>query len=82
MLCQTFVVWDIVIQKISNLFKKVREQPSGFQARDWVKVNDGRQQDFDSDLIEIKTSMLQSRLFYYISAYILVKGRVAAVVME
>ena len=58
---------------------KAREQSSRFAASDWVKVNDGRGQNFDSDITEIKTSMFQSRLFDYISVYIMVKGRVAAV---
>ena len=42
-------------------------------------VNDDRQQNSDSDLIEIKRSLFQSRLFDETSANILVKGRVTAV---
>ena len=42
-------------------------------------VNDDRRQNSDSDLIEIKRSLFQSRLFDETSANILVKGRVTAV---
>lgn len=42
-------------------------------------VNDDRRQNSDSDLIEIKRSLFQSRLFDETSTNILVKGRVTAV---
>ena len=70
MLCQTFVEYIKkyikkflcqVYQKIATLLEKASEQPSIFAARDWVEVNDDRRQNYESDLIEIKTSMLQSR---------------------
>ena len=59
--------------------EKASEQPSRFETRDRVEVHDDRRQNYDNDLIEIKISMIQSRLFDYISAYILIKRRVTAV---
>ena len=59
---QSFVVWHMVYQNISNLLGKASEMSDRFAARDLVEVNDGRWQNYDSDLIEIKTSILQSRL--------------------
>lgn len=59
---QSFVVWHMVYQNISNLLGKASEISDRFAARDLVEVNDGRWQNYDSDLIEIKTSILQSRL--------------------
>ena len=50
-----------IYQKIATLLEKASEQPSIFAARDWVEVNDYRRQNYESDVIEIKTSMLQSR---------------------
>ena len=51
------------ISKDLKMLEKASEQPSRFAARDWVEVNDGSWQNYDTYLIEIKTSMLQSRLF-------------------
>ena len=59
---QSFVVWHMVYQNISNLLGKASEISDRFAARDLVEVNDGRWQNYDIDLIEIKTSILQSRL--------------------
>ena len=59
---QSFVVWHMVYQNISNLLGKASEISDRFAARELVEVNDGRWHNYDSDLIEIKTSILQSRL--------------------
>ena len=79
MLPQTFVGQDIVYQKISNFLEKASERSPRFAARDWVEINDDRRLNYDNNLIEIKTSTIQSRLPDYISTYILVKGMVTAV---
>ena len=42
--------------------EKASEQPSGLVGKDWVEVNDDRQSNYDSDLIETRTSILQSLL--------------------
>ena len=52
----------MVYQNISNLLGKASEISYRFAARRLVEVNDGRWKNYYSDLIEIKTSMLQSRL--------------------
>ena len=65
------------ISKDFKLFEKASEQPSTFEAKDWVEINDDKRQNYDSDLI--KTSILQSLLFDYTSTYVLVKVRVTAV---
>ena len=43
-----------------------------------MEINEDREHNYDSNLIEIRTSMLQSHLFDYISAYILIKRTVTA----
>ena len=57
---------------------KASEKSPIFSAKGWVEVNDDRRQNYDSNLVEIKRSIFL-RLFDYISAYILVKGRVTDV---
>ena len=39
---QSFVVWHMVYQNISNLLGKASEISDRFAARDLVEVNDGR----------------------------------------
>lgn len=52
----------MVYQNISNLLGKASEISYRFAARKLVEVTDGRWKNYYSDLIEIKTSMPQSRL--------------------
>ena len=63
-------------QKIINLIFNTLSQPSGFRARNYIKINDEQREMYDEDnQIKFKSSMLGSRLFDYIDAYIL-KGTI------
>ena len=61
------------------MLEKASEKPSRFSAKDWMEISNGNWKNHDSYLIEIKTSMLQSRFLDYIFACILVKARLTAI---
>ena len=60
-------------QKIANLLENVSNQPSKFNARDWVEINDESKGTYTGNSIKFKTTMLRSNLCDYADAYILVK---------
>ena len=63
-------------QKIITLLDNETNQPSKFEARNWVEINDElRGTCIDSD-IKFKTTMLRPNLFDYVDACILVKGAI------
>ena len=63
-------------QKIVNLIDDASNQPSKFRTKDWVQINDeSRGTDNVNSQIEIKTTVLKSRLCDYSDGYILVKGK-------
>ena len=63
-------------QKIVNLIDDASNQPSKFRTKDWVQINDeSRGTDNVNSQIEIKTTVLKSRLCDYSDRYILVKGK-------
>ena len=74
-------------QKIINLLDDTTNQPSKFRIRNWVKINDESQGDYNNDEnsnntdgnnnnIKFKMSMIRSSFCGYSDAYILVKGTI------
>ena len=64
-------------QKKINLLDNTPNQPSKFETKNWVEINDESRRTYNKDQqIRFKTSMLRSSLFDYSNAYILVKGTV------
>ena len=51
-------------------------QPSKFNTRNWVEINDESRGKYTSNDIKFKTKMLRSNLCDYVDAYILVKGAI------
>ena len=64
-------------QKIANLLNSESNQPSKFETRNWVEINDEAKGTYSpNNQIKFKTSMLRSSLCDYSDAYILVKGNI------
>ena len=65
-------------QKIANLLDDASSnQPSKFQTKNWVEVNDESRGTYNvHSQIKFKTTMLKSSLCDYTDAYILVKGTI------
>ena len=64
-------------QKKINLLDNTPNQPSKFETKNWVEINDESRRTYNKDQqIRFKTSMLRSSLCDYSNAYILVKGTV------
>ena len=65
-------------QKIINLLDNTLNQPSKFNTKNWIKINDQSRGVYNTNSdIRFKTAMLKSSLFDYSDAYILIKGRIA-----
>ena len=63
-------------QKIANLIDDASNQPSKFETRNWVEINDESRGAYNvNSQIKFKTTMLKSSLCDYSDAYILVKGK-------
>ena len=73
-------------EKIINILYNIMNKPFKFRTRNWVKINDEAQGEYNNnnnnnnhnhnDNIEFKTTMIRSGLFDYSYAYILVKGSI------
>ena len=64
-------------QKIINLLHNTPNQPSKFETKNCVKINDESHGKYNEDnQIRFKTSMLRSNLCDYNDGYILVKGTI------
>ena len=63
-------------QKITNLLDNASNQPSKFETRNWVEINDESRGTYTSNNIEFKTTMLGPDLCDYSGACILVNGRI------
>ena len=65
-------------QKIANLIDDASNQPSKFRTKNCVEINDESRGVYSvNSQIKLKTTMLNSSLFDYSNAYILVKGTIA-----
>ena len=64
-------------QKIISLLDNTPNQSSKFRAKNWVAINDHSRRTYSADSqIKLKTMMLNSSLYDYSDAYILVKGTI------
>ena len=64
-------------QKIRNLLDSSSNQPSKFNTKNWVEINDNSRETYSvNKQISFKTPMLRSSLCDYSDAYILVKGTI------
>ena len=63
-------------QKIANMSESTTDNPSKFETRNWVKINDKSKGNYTNSEIRFKTSMLRSDLCDYADSYILVKGTI------
>ena len=62
-------------QKIINLLGNLPNQPSKFGTKNWVEINNDSRETYSTDIqIKFKTTMLNSILYDYSDAYIIVKG--------
>ena len=67
-------------QKIANVLDNTPNQPSNFRARNQVKLNDYTWGKYNTNSqIKFKTTMLESSLYYYNDAQILLKGTITIV---
>ena len=65
-------------QKIINLLDNTTNQPSKFETKNWIEINDELRGTYNiNGQIKFKTSILRSRLCDYSDAYITVKGTIA-----
>ena len=63
-------------QKIANLIDHASNQPSKFETKNWVEINDESRGTYNANSqLKFKTTMLKSSLCDYSNAYILVKGK-------
>ena len=66
-------------QKIINLFDNTAIQPSKFNTKNRVEINDGSYGVYNTgSQIKFKTLMIRSSLCDYSDAYIFVKGTITA----
>ena len=64
-------------QKIANLIDDASNQPSKFETKNWVEINDESRRTYNlNSQIKFKTTMLKSSLCDYSDAYVLVKGTI------
>ena len=64
-------------QKIANLFDNASNQPSKFETKNWVEINDKSRGGYtNGNDIKFKTTMLKSSLCDYADAYIFVMGTI------
>ena len=65
-------------QKIANLIDcDASSEPSKFRTKNWVVINDESRGTYNvNNQIKFKTTMLNSSLYDYSDAYILVKGTI------
>ena len=64
-------------QKIVNLLDNALNQPSKFNTKNWVEINDESRGTYNvNSQIKFTTTMLKSSLCDYSDIYILVKGKV------
>ena len=67
----------IEYQKIINLLDNMNNQPSESKKRNWLEVGDDACRTYAPNIqIRFKTTMLNSSLYDYSDAYILVKGTI------
>ena len=65
-------------QKIANLIDDTSNQPYKLRTRNWVEINDESRGAYNvNSQIKFKTTMLNSSLYDYSDAYILVKGTIS-----
>ena len=65
-------------QKIANLIDDASNQPTKFETKNWVEINDESRRAYNvNSRIKFKTTMLKSSLCDYSDAYILVKGTIS-----
>ena len=70
-------------QKITNLLDNASNQPSKFETKNWVEINDESRRVYNvNSQIKFKTTMLKSSLSDYCDAYILIKGRITSIAHE
>ena len=64
-------------QKIRNLLDNTPNQPTKYRTKNLIEANDEPRGTYNTNSpITFKTSMLESSLFDYSDAYILVKGTI------
>ena len=64
-------------QKTANLIDDASNQPSKFQTKNWVEINDESRGTYNvNSQIKFKTTVLKSSLCDYRDAYIFVKGAI------
>ena len=64
-------------QKIRNLLDNTLNQPTKYRTKNLIEANDEPRGTYNTNSqITFKTSMLESSLFDYSDAYILVKGTI------
>ena len=64
-------------QKIANLLDDASNQPSKFNTKNWVEINDESRGTYNfNSQIKFKTTMLKSSLCDYSDASIFVKGKI------
>ena len=64
-------------QKTANLIDDASNQPSTFQTKNWVEINDESRGTYNvNSQIKFKTTVLKSSLCDYRDAYIFVKGAI------
>ena len=70
-------------QKVINLLDNTPNQPTKFRTKNWVEINDGEPQTYNTNSqIEFQTLMLSSSLCDYSNVYVLVSGTITVEALE